>query len=87
MRMAHVHGTEEVVLDWSTFDQFVRNIEDHKFILGRYATLRDYSLSKTASTNRSHEMNTYMDHANFFALASHLLRYKPDLSDYDRTSH
>ena len=83
MRRAHVHGIEEVSLDWSTFEMFVRNINDMKFILGRYGTMQQYSNFDTASQQRSHEMNTYMDSQDFFALGSHLLTYIPPLSDYD----
>ena len=83
MCRAHVHGIEDVSLDWSTFELFVRNIKDMKFILGRYGTMQQYSTFDTASRERSHEMNTYMDSQDFFALGSHLLTYKPPLSDYD----
>ena len=83
MRRAHVHGIEEVSLDWSTFEIFVQNINDMKFILGRYGTMGQYSIFDTAAQQRSHEMNTYMDSQDFFALGTHLLTYIPPLSDYD----
>ena len=45
--------------------------------------MQQYSNFDTASQQRSHEMNTYMDSQDFFALGSHLLTYIPPLSDYD----
>ena len=83
IRRAHVHGIEEVPLDWSTFEMFVQNINGMKFILGRYGTMQQYSIFDTASQQRSHEMNTYMDSQDFFTLGSHLLAYIPPPSDYD----
>ena len=61
----------------------MQNINDMKFILGRYGTMGHYSIFDTASQQRSHEMNTYMDSQDFFALGTHLLTYIPPLSDYD----
>ena len=81
MRRAHVHGIDDVSRDWSTFEKFVRNIDNLKFIVGRYGTMDQYSVFKTASQRRSHEMNTYMDSQDFFGLGLHMLNYKPNPSD------
>lgn len=81
MRQAHVHGIDDLSLDWSTFENFVRNIHDMKFIVGRYGTIDQYSIFKTASQRRSHEMNAYMDSQDFFTLGLHMLTYKPNPLD------
>ena len=79
---AHVHGVEELALDWSTFDKFVENLVDQKFIVGRYADPKEYSIFQSLSTQMSHEMNSYMDSDDFFTLGERLLAYKPNPSDY-----
>ena len=83
MLQAHVHGVEELTLDWSTFDKFIENLDRQKFIIGRYADPREYSIFQSSSAQRSQEMNSYMDSDDFFALAGKILSYKPDLGDYE----
>ena len=83
MMEAHVSGVEELNLDWSTFDKFIGNIHDQKFIIGRYGDPKDYGIFLSRSSQRSREMNSYMDSKDFFALGKKLLAYKPDPSDYE----
>ena len=61
MMEAHVHGIEELDLDWSTFDKFIGNVDKQKFIVGRYAAPSEYSIFPSRSAQRSREMNSYMD--------------------------
>ena len=82
MMSTDVHGTTELTLDWSTFDNFVRNIDAQKFILSRYATLEDYSIFLSSSNKLSKEMNSYIDSSDFFDMGDTLLNYQPDLSHY-----
>ena len=82
MMQAHVHGVEVLVLDWSTFDKFVENLVGQKFIVGRYANPKEYSIFQSLSTQMSHEMNSYMDSDDFFALGDRILAYMPNPSDY-----
>lgn len=83
---AHVHGVNEVSLDWSSFDKFIKNIDNLKFIVGRYAVPADYSIFQTLSAKLSKEMNCYMDSADFFDLGEKLLSYKPNLAEYSNSS-
>ena len=83
MLEAHVHGVDELDLDWSTFDMFITNLIKQKFIIGRYADPSEYSLFKSLSSQRSREMNSYMDSDAFFVLGDKMLAYKPNLSDYE----
>lgn len=83
MMQAHVHGVDMVELDWSTFDEFIKNIDKQMFIIGRYANPRDYGIFQTLSRKRSQEMNSYMDSNDFFDLADKLLSYMPNLDDYE----
>ena len=80
---AHVHGVDELELDWSTFDKFIENLDDLKFVVGRYAVPRDYSIFQTLSGELSKEMNTYMDSDDFFELGERVLSHKPSLDDYE----
>ena len=80
---AHVHGVNPVTMNWSTFDQFIKNIDDQKF-MWRYAEPENYSIFETESRKLSKQMNTYMDSDDFFELGEIILRYKPDLADYER---
>jgi hypothetical protein len=80
---AHVSGVEKLSLDWSTFDKFVENIHNQKFIVGRYADPKEYGIFQSRSSNRSREMNSYMDSDDFFLLGERLLAYKPDPKDYE----
>ena len=82
MMQAHVQGADELVLDWSTFDKFIENLDNLKFVVGRYAVPRDYSIFKTSSGKLSYEMNTYMDSDDFFELGQRVLSHKPSLDDY-----
>ena len=82
MMQADVRSVRELQLDWSTFDKFIENIDSHKFIIGRYATLKDYSIFPSSSNKRSTEMNSYIDSNDFFDLANAILSYKPSLADY-----
>ena len=83
MMTADVKGVKELKLDWSTFDKFIENLDNLKFIIGRYATMETYSIFTSSSEKRSKEMNSYMDSDNFFELAEEILSYKPDLKDYE----
>ena len=78
-----VNSTREVDLDWSTFDNFIKNIDNLKFIIGRYAAPEDYSIMRTSSSKLSKEMNMYMDSDGFFEIANAVLSYKPNLEDYE----
>ena len=80
---AHVSGVGELSLDWSTFDKFIANTHNQKFIVGRYADPSDYGIFQSRSSNRSREMNSYMDSDDFFLLGERLLAYKPDPKDYE----
>lgn len=82
MMQAHVHGVEELVLDWSMFDKFVENLVGQKFVVGRYADPKEYSIFQSLSTQMSHEMNSYMDSDDFFVLGASILAYKPNPGDY-----
>ena len=82
MMQAHVHGVEDLVLDWSTFDKFAENLVNQKFIVGRYADPNEYSIFQSLSTQMSLEMNSYMDTDDFFALGERILAYKPNPGDY-----
>ena len=83
MLEAHAHGVEELDLDWSTFDVFTTNLIKQKFITGRYADPSEYSIFPSLSSQRSREMNSYMDSDDFFVLGDKMLAYKPNLSDYE----
>ena len=80
--MAHVHGVDEVARDWSTLDQFVKNVDELHFVTGRYAKPEDYSAFQTLSSTLSKEMNMYLDSDDFFELANALLAYMPNVNDY-----
>ena len=83
MLEAHAHGVKELALDWSTFDKFIENINTQKFIIGRYADPKCYSIFETLSGKLSKEMNSYMDSDDFFALGDKILGYRPNLEDYE----
>ena len=80
---AHVHGVKELNLDWSTLDEFVENLVNQKFIVGRYADPSEYSIFQSLSVQRSREMNSFMDSEDFFVLAEKILAHKPNPSDYE----
>lgn len=82
LTMAHVHGVEPVTLDWSTFEQFVRNLDDQQFVTGRYAAPSNYSAFRTLSGNLSKEMNVFIDSDDFFDWGISILGYEPDLGAY-----
>lgn len=82
MMQAYENGVEELPLDWSTFDRFIENLVKQKFIVGRYADPKEYSIFLSLSTQRSHEMNSYMDSDDFFVLGERILKYKPNPGDY-----
>ncbi len=81
--IADVRSVSELQLDWSTFDNFINNLDKLKFIIGRYATLETYSIFPSSSEKRSKEMNSYMDSDDFFDLADEILSYEPRLEDYE----
>ena len=83
MMQADKSNVVELNLDWSTFDKLIDNIDNQKFIIGRYATPNDYSIIPSSSNRLSKEMNSYMDSNDFFNLADTILSYKPSLNDYD----
>ena len=85
MMIADANSTRELECDWSTFDQFVTNIEHLKFIIGRYATPEEYSIMPSSSERLSREMNIYIDSDDFFVLGLDILSYEPDLADYEET--
>ena len=81
--IAYVDRVRELQLDWSTFDDFINNLDKLKFIIGRYATPETYSIFPSSSEKRSKEMNSYMDSDDFFDLADEILSYEPRLEDYE----
>ena len=82
--IAYIDGVRELQrLDWSTFDDFITNLDELKFIIGRYATPDTYSIFPSLSEERSKEMNSYMDSDDFFDLADEILSYEPRLEDYE----
>ncbi|MCY4381639.1 MAG: hypothetical protein OXE44_00615 [Nitrospinae bacterium] len=82
MMNADVNGVNELNLDWSTFDNFTNNLDNQKFIIGRYASPEIYSLFPSISSNLSLEMNSYMDSNDFFDIGDTILSYIPPLDDY-----
>lgn len=82
MMNADVNGVNELYLDWSTFDKFINNLDNQKFIIGRYASPEQYSPFSSHSGNFSKEMNAYMDSKDFFDIANIILSYIPTLDDY-----
>ena len=70
-------GRRETGDDWSTLHSFVKNLDHHKFVMGRYATPEKYSVVRSISTQLSREMNRYMDSSDFFEVAEQLLTYAP----------
>ena len=83
--IADINSTNEVRSDWSTFDKFIKNIQDFKFITNRYAAPKDYSIMHTSSEKLSKEMNMYMDSDAFFTVADAILSHKPHLRDYGKS--
>ena len=81
LMIADINSTKEVQSDWSTFDKFIKNVEEFKFIIGRYAAPNDYSIMHTSSKQLSKEMNMYMDSDGFFRVADAILSHKPNLGD------
>ena len=82
MSIADVSGVGELELDWTTFDIFINNLDDQKFIFGRYAEPESYSIFSSISENLSKEMNSYMDSSGFFDVADDILSYEPNPNDY-----
>ena len=77
-------GTREVKdLDWSTFDSFVENLEEQRFLIARYATPQDYSIFRSRFGELSVEMNRYIDSMGFFDTASKLMSFVPGYEDGD----
>ena len=85
LMIADINSTKEVQSDWSTFDKFIKNIQNFNFITSRYAAPKDYSILHTFSEKLSKEMNMYMDSDGFFRVADAILSHKPDLRDYERS--
>ena len=79
---ANFHGVNELALNWSTFDEFIGNLDKEKFIIGRYADPSHYSIFASLSSQMSREMNSYMDSDGFFDLGDKLLAYMPSPGDY-----
>ena len=82
MSIADVRGVSELKLDWSTFDRFIENLDNQKFIIGRYATPESYSIFPNLSEKLSKEMNSYLDSGGFFDIADEILSYIPARDDY-----
>lgn len=81
---ADVNSVKELELDWSTFDKFINNLDNQKFIIGRYATPESYSIFPSdISDELSQEMNTYIDSRGFFDIGDHILSYEPNPNDYE----
>ena len=83
MLTANVTGVSELELDWSTFDRFINNLDNQKFIIGRYAEPERYSIVPSISERLSKEMNSYMDSSGFFDVGDNILSYVPNLNDYE----
>ena len=84
MLAADVNSVRELELDWSTFDKFINNLDNQKFIIGRYATPESYSIFPSdISDELSKEMNSYMDSSGFFDVGDNILSYVPNLNDYE----
>ena len=75
LMIADINSTKEVQSDWSTFDKFIRNVEEFKFIIGRYAAPNDYSIMHASSKQLSKEMNMCMDSDGFFGVADAILSH------------
>lgn len=83
MLVADVNSVSELELDWSTFDNFISNLDNQKFIIGRYATPESYSIfSSNISEELSKEMNSYIDSVGFFDIGDDILSYEPNPNDY-----
>ena len=82
MMEAHKDGIEDLGLDWSSFDNFIKNLDTQKFVIGRYADPREYSIFQSRSANMSREMNSYMASDDFFILGDNILSHKPNPGDY-----
>ncbi|MXY21404.1 MAG: hypothetical protein F4Y49_08725 [Dehalococcoidia bacterium] len=83
MMEAHKDGVEELDLDWSSFDDFIENLDAQKFVIGRYAAPSEYSIFQSRSARMSREMNSYMASNDFFVLADKILAHKPNPRDYE----
>ncbi len=79
---ADSQGVRQTNDDWSSFDEFIKNIDDNQFIVGRYATPDLYSVHRSISPTLSVEMNRYMNSKGFFEVGNLLLSYVPELQDY-----
>jgi len=83
MLVADVNSVSELELDWSTFDNFINNLDNQKFITGRYATPESYSIfPSNISEELSKEMNSYIDSMGFFDIGDDILSYEPNPNDY-----
>ena len=83
MMEAYKDGVEELDLDWSSFDSFIKNLDAQKFVIGRYADPHEYSIFQSRSASMSREMNSYMASDDFFVLADKILFHKPNPGDYE----
>ena len=66
MLMAHVHGVDEVARDWSTLDQFVKNVDEFHFVTGRYAKPEHYSIFQTFFFNAFQRNEHVLGFGRFF---------------------
>lgn len=82
MMSADESGVSDLELNWSTFDNFIYNLDNQKFIIGRYATPDSYSIFSSISNELSKEMNSYIDSNDFFELGDYILSYEPNPNDY-----
>lgn len=83
MLVADVNSVSELAMDWSTFDNFINNLDNQKFIIGRYATPEAYSIfPSNISEELSKEMNSYIDSIGFFDIGDDILLYEPNPNDY-----
>ena len=73
-----VHGSEELKLDWTTFEQFLGNVDKLEFTIGRYAAPGEYSIFESKLEPERQNMNTYMVSNDFFELASRIMSYSPN---------
>ena len=71
----------ELEFDWSTFDNFINNLDHQQFLRGRYAEPNIYSIFEPTSEELSSEMNSYIDSDDFFELADRILGYEPPFKD------
>lgn len=65
-------------MDWITFEQFLGNIDNLEFAIGRYAAPGEYSLFESNLEPERQNMNTYIVSDDFFHLATRIMSYTPN---------